>query len=183
MTEIEPAAMTADDARELVGLINAQLADLWDNVTRLYAGRGWLALGYGSWDEMCRAEFDTSHLRIPRSERAETVASLREAGLSVRAIAAATGDSVGTVHAATQVFKTEHVEVQGVDGKTYPAARTAEPVGPTDPLDHIETYNILADFLRRAYTPQRISELPPVVKRHLRRELVKIIDRLDRATS
>jgi len=36
-------------------------------------------------------------LRLPREERSEVVASLRESGLSLRAIAAATGDSEPTV--------------------------------------------------------------------------------------
>lgn len=39
-------------------------------------------------------------VRLPRDERAEIVASLRESGLSIRAISAATGDSIGTVHEA-----------------------------------------------------------------------------------
>lgn len=38
-----------------------------------------------------------ARLRLPREERQEVVASLRENGLSVRAIAAATQTSVGTV--------------------------------------------------------------------------------------
>ena len=42
-------------------------------------------------------EFGTARLRLPREERAEVVASLRESGLSVRAIAAATGDHYSTI--------------------------------------------------------------------------------------
>ena len=39
----------------------------------------------------------TSRLRLPREERAEVVASLGESGLSVRAIAAATGVNRETI--------------------------------------------------------------------------------------
>lgn len=45
----------------------------------------------------CTREFGTSRLRLPREERAEVVASLRESGLSQRAIASATGLSQDTV--------------------------------------------------------------------------------------
>lgn len=45
----------------------------------------------------CTREFGTSRLRLPREDRAEVVASLRESGLSTRAIAAATGLSQPTV--------------------------------------------------------------------------------------
>jgi hypothetical protein len=56
-----------------------------------------MPLGYSNWDAYCKAEFPTSRLRLPREERAEVVASLRESGLSIRAIEAATGVSRKTV--------------------------------------------------------------------------------------
>jgi transposase-like protein len=117
--------MNAETARELLGYVNAQLADVWHNVKRLYRGRAWLALGYSSWDEMCRREIDTSHLRLPAEERQETLASLREAGLSIRAIASATGVARNTVRAGlrSDVGQIDPpVEVQGRDGKTYKVA-------------------------------------------------------------
>lgn len=55
------------------------------------------ALGYTSWDDYCTREFGTTRLRLPREERTEVVASLRESGLSLRAIAAATGDHYSTI--------------------------------------------------------------------------------------
>jgi len=51
-------------------------------VKQAYTERAWDALGYASWDEYCTREFGTSRLRLPREERAEVVASLRESGLS-----------------------------------------------------------------------------------------------------
>lgn len=52
---------------------------------------------YQSWDDYCTREFGTTRLRLPREERAEVVASLRESGLSIRAIASATNEPVMTV--------------------------------------------------------------------------------------
>ena len=55
------------------------------------------------------------------SRSAVVVASLRESGLSVRAIASATGASVGTIHC--ELARCSEVntsqEVTGTDGKTY----------------------------------------------------------------
>lgn len=55
------------------------------------SGSAWLSVN------ACDNEFDTGRLRIPREERSELVGSLRAAGLSQRAIAAATGLSQATV--------------------------------------------------------------------------------------
>lgn len=64
--------------------------------------------------------FGTSRLRLPREERAEVVASLRESGLSIRAIAAATGDSRETIRRELPTDTNVSVDpVIGVNGKTY----------------------------------------------------------------
>lgn len=62
-----------------------------------YTRRAWSALGYNSWDDYCVREFGAARLRLPREERAEIVSSLRESGLSIRAIASATGAAYDTV--------------------------------------------------------------------------------------
>jgi hypothetical protein len=62
-----------------------------------YMLRASSALGYTSWDDDCTREFGTTRLRLPREERGEVVASLRESGLSIRAIASATGIDKNTV--------------------------------------------------------------------------------------
>jgi len=89
---LDPAA-----ARTLTDRIKVALEATWQMVIEAYQGRAWVALGYSSWDDYCTREFGTARLRLPREERDETVASLRDAGLSVRAIAAATGLGRGTV--------------------------------------------------------------------------------------
>ena len=50
----------------------------WDLVIQAYSQRAWIALGYQTWDEYCTRELGASRLRLPREERQEVVASLRE---------------------------------------------------------------------------------------------------------
>ncbi|MFE3222911.1 hypothetical protein [Nocardia sp. NPDC059228] len=121
--------LTAEAARELTDTIRAQVAQVWELVRQAYLGRVWEVLGHGSWDAYCAAEFDGAQLRIPREERSEIVASLRETGMSTRAIAAVTGMSVGTVHSAAAGVQNRTPDtVIGLDGKSYqPKAGDREP--------------------------------------------------------
>lgn len=112
------AQMGATEARALTDQIKVAVEATWELVKRAYVERAWAVLGYDGWDDYCTREFGTSRLRLPREERAEVVASLRESGLSVRAIAAATGLSRGTI--GNEVSKNGHLaEITGTDGKTY----------------------------------------------------------------
>lgn len=90
---IDPAA-----ARLLTDRIKIGVEAVWELITQAYTQRAWSALGYQSWDDYCTREFGTTRIRLPREERAEVVASLRDSGLSERAIASATGMGKGTVH-------------------------------------------------------------------------------------
>lgn len=90
--------LDATEARELTDLIKINITVVWGLVGEAYTGRVWVALGYPTWDDYCTQEFGTEYLVLPREERREVVASLRDRGLSVRAIAAATGTGVGTIH-------------------------------------------------------------------------------------
>lgn len=111
MTDITSIStdLAAQDARHLTDRIRAALDTTWQMIRDAYLGRAWVALGYTSWDDYTTQEFGTARIRIPREERQEWVGSLRDSGLSIRAIAQATALSVGTIHAEAQVFKTEHV--------------------------------------------------------------------------
>ena len=84
-------------ARDLTDKIRTSLGVAWELVKDAYRERAWAALGYGSWDEYVAEEFGSHRVRLPREERREVVGSLRDAGMSVRAIAAATGTSKNTV--------------------------------------------------------------------------------------
>jgi hypothetical protein len=89
--------MSEAEARKLTDQIKHDAEVLWDNLVAAYLGRADIALGYESWDTYCTVEFGSLRLRLPREERAEMVCSLRQSGLSNRAIASAIGISEGTV--------------------------------------------------------------------------------------
>lgn len=83
-------------------------------------GRVWLSLGYESWDAYTSTEFGATRLKLPREERQESVASLRESGLSIRAIASGLGISDQTVQRDLSAGVVNHytspapVEVEGM---------------------------------------------------------------------
>ena len=86
-------------ARELTDEIKSTVASverLPELVIAAYSGRAWEALDFASWHDYCKSELDTDRVKIPRGDRGEIVTQLRGRGLSVRAIASATGASVGT---------------------------------------------------------------------------------------
>jgi hypothetical protein len=103
--------MTAEEALAVTEAIRGHLTDVWDLVVDAYTRRAWAALEYESWDEYCDGEFGDTRLRLPREERSELVHSLRHAGLSLRAIASATGHSVNTVQSdQAQVYQLDTPE-------------------------------------------------------------------------
>lgn len=91
------AECTTDEARQLTDRIRTSVSDAWAVIAEAYQRQAHRALGYPSWDAYVAAEFGAARLRLPREERAEVVASLRDQGLSIRAIAAATGHDTKTV--------------------------------------------------------------------------------------
>lgn len=131
--------LSEDDARDLTDRIVSNLEVTWDLVVECYQRRAWDALGYDSWNHYCTQEFGASAIRLPKEDRREAVASLRDAGLSTRAIAAATGAARNTVRSdLKQVGQSDppdrnEVEpnfgnkVKGVDGKSY--AKTTDRKG------------------------------------------------------
>jgi hypothetical protein len=96
LTVIE-LTMSLDEARSVTTRIRQHLAVAWVEIVKAYDGRAWLVLGYASWDAYCAEEFAGQRIRLPREDRQEVVSSLRESGLSIRAIAAATGADTKTV--------------------------------------------------------------------------------------
>ena len=120
--------ISAQDARNLTDKIKAGTAALWELIKEAYASRAWASLGYASWDDYCTQEFGTSRIRLPREERREVVSSMREIGMSTRAIAIATGTPRRTVRRA--MSEVGHsgppAPVTGTDGKTYEGRRTAK---------------------------------------------------------
>ena len=130
--------ISAQDARNLTDKIKAGTAALWELIKEAYASRAWASLGYASWDDYCTQEFGTSRIRLPREERREVVASMREIGMSTRAIASATGMSKDTAaRALSGVANETPAPVTGTDGKTYTPRPQPKPE-PMEPFDHEE---------------------------------------------
>ncbi|MFF6781392.1 hypothetical protein [Streptomyces sp. NPDC012510] len=121
MTEI--ALPTQEQARALTDRIKVAVEGTWLLIQEAYTSRTWAALGYATWDAYCAAEFGTARLRLPREERQEVVASLRESGMSLRAISSATGISPATAMRDSRVSDETPAVVLGTDGGTYAAAR------------------------------------------------------------
>lgn len=139
--EIVESDLTAGEARHLTDQIKTGLGVVWQQVVSAYQGRAWLALGHANWDSYIRAEFGSMNLQPPREERDQVIASLRDSGMSVRAIATATTLSRGTVGNTIRSAEQAGVQnwtpdenaageqsaeprtVQGIDGKQYAAAR------------------------------------------------------------
>ena len=122
----EPAPLSqAAQARQLTEKIRGAVERTWQLIEQAYETRAWHALGYRTWDEYCDREFGTTRMRLPREERREVVASMRERGMSTRAIASATGVARNTI-------KSELRQVGQVDPPAPPDPE-AEPVE-TPPL-------------------------------------------------
>jgi hypothetical protein len=122
--EIKP--LTADEARDLTNKIRQNVALTWVCVEKAYRGQAWTALGYESWDDYCDAEFDGARLRLPREDRREVISSLRDAGLSIRAIAA-------TGIASKQTVERDLAGVMNHDTSDRGAGVSAPAVVPTTP--------------------------------------------------
>jgi soluble cytochrome b562 len=130
----QPATVDRQAARALTDRIKVAVEGTWLLIQDAYTSRAWAALGYPNWDAYCTEEFGASRLRLPREERQEVVASLRESGLSTRAIAAATGMDQSTVVrdlARGDAFASPG-EVTGTDGKSYAAFRPPTAPEPVD---------------------------------------------------
>ncbi len=134
VTNAEPAEiewLTVTEAQKLTAEIKQQAGILWQLIAEAYARRAWSALGYKCWDDYCGSEFGLTRLRIPREERSEAVCSLRESGLSLRAISAATGSSVNTIRKDLgQVCQSDTPEPPTTP--VVPGAPTAATPGMTD---------------------------------------------------
>ena len=94
---IADAPFTADEARHITDQLREHLEEDYQLIIDAYQRRAWTALGYHTWDDYCSAEFGDIRLKLPREERQDVVRSLRDSGLSLRAIEAATGVSRHTV--------------------------------------------------------------------------------------
>jgi uncharacterized protein YerC len=89
--------MTRQQAEEITRTIKSRCEEIWDLLVEAYNRRADLAMGYASWDEYCTIEFRQARIQVPAEERKAVVNSMRQNGMSTRAIASATGSSATTV--------------------------------------------------------------------------------------
>lgn len=174
----ELALPTHEEARALTDRIKIAVEGTWQLIREAYTSRTWAVLGYDTWDAYVSTEFKGARLALPKEERSETVHSLRAAGMSVRAISAATGVGVGTVHrelaGPTVPNGTVPQRVLSLDGRERPAFRAPAEPGVVD-----------AELVDEPTRPE-----PPKVKRRplpeaftdAGRDLTRAAERLARLT-
>lgn len=77
---VQMPLFTAETARALTDEVKADAQALWRKLLRLYEGAAHTALGYSSWAEYCRAEFDMGRARAYQMlEAAQAVDTLEAA--------------------------------------------------------------------------------------------------------
>ncbi len=99
MTQYHPEPLPPFDeeqARAWLEWAHQAQDELVQRVYEAYNRQAHLALGYGSWAEMCEQE-GLGFYRLPRDKRAPTVVQLKGRGMSNRAIASAVGVDERTV--------------------------------------------------------------------------------------
>lgn len=121
------AAMTPKEAREVTIRIATAMGVTWELIVDAYERRAWAALGHPTWDAYTDAEFGHLRVKLPRENRQEVVASMREAGLSIRAIAAAIDVDAKTVRNDLAGGENSPPDgVTGTDGKQYESKAVRE---------------------------------------------------------
>ncbi|WP_270241202.1 helix-turn-helix domain-containing protein [Rothia kristinae] len=115
--------MSLEQAQSVTESIRRSLTVAHDLLVLAWQQRAWVPLGYDGWDAYVSAEFSDLALRPPREDQAQTIASMRAAGMSDRAISAATDLSRGTVQNRLREAASAGLEViegsTGTDGKRY----------------------------------------------------------------
>ena len=114
--------LTRAEAELLTAQIRSSLHHAQELIVLAWTRRAWESLGYESWNSYIAGEFQDISLRPPLESRQETVAMMRQAGMSIRAISAATTLSVGTVDGVLRKVREqagEDTPIKGVNGKVY----------------------------------------------------------------
>jgi hypothetical protein len=94
---IEHRDLTRGEAEAITTRIKSAIGDLMGEVAKGHLGRVWIALGYESWADYMKGEFDRPPLHLQREQRQAVTMFLHRQGMSTRAIAAATGTGNKTV--------------------------------------------------------------------------------------
>lgn len=171
-TEIETVPITAEEARILTDAIKSALVATWNLREQAYKSRVWVPLGYSSWEDYCNEEFST--IAIPRTERQSVISAMRSAGMSTRAIAAATGLGLGTVHRELSGVPNGTPEtVVGVDGKTYGGS----PPQPRTDLSLDQLTEMAKPLIELAGTDSPVGNVYPRVFEELAKAAMRALGR------
>ena len=169
------------EAEDRAERIRTALSVSWDLIKDAWKAFDWQALGYPSWDAYCDGEFGTSRIRLPREERREVVSSMREIGMSTRAISAATGADRNTVRSdlrqVDEIHPPEPGPVTGTDGKTYTQPeRPRATAMPQSDLDALNTPPATSPA-EPADTPmpewENVAQLPPQAVQQMQQQKPK----------
>lgn len=184
MTDLATPVVSAEQARALTDRIKVAVDGTWLLIQEAYTGRAWAALGYRTWDDYCTREFGTSRLRLPREERQEVVASLREIGMSVRAIAAATGQGRETIRKEIAGDQKWSPATQPQDERPAPAPEPEEEVaqvqyGDSGPTSRAITGTDGKRYPAQSPKPVQRPALPPQFQ-SVAAELTRVIARVER---
>lgn len=179
------ALPTEHEARTLTDRIKVAVEGTWLLIQEAYTSRAWAALGYDTWDTYCAAEFGTARLRLPREERQEVVASLRESGMSLRAISSATGISAATAMRDSRVSDETPAVIIGMDGGTYAATRPVPEQSDADLLSGDDWVQSDGPGFEAAVTPPAATAKPkrrplPEVFADTTHDFVRIAERFER---
>lgn len=130
-TTVAGRILDTEAARKLTREITDGLENVHALIVRAWEGQAWRALGYPSWDAWIDENFRGLQLRPPREQREEVVQSMRESGMSIRAISSAVDLGRGTVERALSggagvpngtprdLADGADSSVVGLDGKSY----------------------------------------------------------------
>lgn len=116
--------LTRAQAEVLTKQIRTGLSHAQELIVLAWQGRAWESMSYRTWDEYVAGEFSDLSLRPPLETRSDTLTSMRGAGMSIRAISAATTLSPATISRALKESRGDDPEdgpheVVGLDGKAY----------------------------------------------------------------
>lgn len=131
MNSQEMINLTADEARLMTDQIRGRGAELIQLIIRAYQMRIWEPLGYSTWDEYKQAELPDIPLALPPADRLAALVELRNAGLTMRAIASVTdlgksqiAETLSGVRNRTADSALLPTHITGLDGKVYPSSAT-----------------------------------------------------------
>jgi hypothetical protein len=139
-----PRRLDVARARRLTDQLRSSLELSVTLLRQAHAGEAWRALGYASWSAYCAAELPALAILVrgmPAEARRPKVAELRASGMSLAAVADATGLATNTVKRDAAAAGVVLAQVRRIsDGAVVPASSTPAPARRREPLtDRIVT--------------------------------------------